>query len=277
MYRYFFKPIFDFLIALIGFIVLIPVFFILIIAIKLDSRGPILFKQRRVGKHKKIFRIYKFRTMRIDTPHDVPTHLLDRPDQYITRVGKFLRKTSLDELPQILNILFGKMSIIGPRPALWNQTDLIEEREKCKANAIRPGLTGLAQVSGRDALTIAEKAALDGKYARKMNPFLDIKIFFMTILKVFKHEGVVEGGTGALNESAREGRDTPSAADGIEENAEHGGRYADIGENEKGGDGAEEVNCDAPSESVREVRNVQSAADGIEENAEREKDRDGAK
>ena len=198
MYRHFLKPCIDFLAAFVGSIVLLPVFLVLVIAIKVDSRGPVLFRQKRVGKNKKLFSIYKFRTMRIDTPHDRPTHLLENPEQYITKVGGFLRRTSLDELPQIFNILFGKMSIVGPRPALWNQDDLVAARDGYGANAVRPGLTGWAQVNGRDELEIPKKAALDGEYVKRMSLFFDIKIFFMTVGKVFKSDGVVEGGTGAL-------------------------------------------------------------------------------
>jgi len=174
------------------------VFLILIVLIKIDSRGPILFKQKRVGKNKKYFNILKFRTMYIYTPKDKPTHLLENPEQYITRVGKFLRKTSLDELPQIWNILIGQMSVIGPRPALWNQYDLINERENFKVNEIRPGLTGWAQINGRDELPIKVKAEFDHYYIKNMSFALDCKCFFGTILSVIKHEGVVEGGTGSL-------------------------------------------------------------------------------
>ncbi|GHV00314.1 hypothetical protein FACS1894211_07350 [Clostridia bacterium] len=196
MYRYFLKPVMDVLSAFLGLLLLSPVFLILIAAIKLDSRGPVLFRQERVGRKKKFFTIYKFRTMRIDTPKDTPTHLLTDPNRYITRTGRFLRKTSLDELPQILNILFGKMSVIGPRPALWNQDDLVAERDKYGANGVRPGLSGWAQVNGRDELEIPAKAALDGEYVRRMGFFFDVKIFFKTIGKVFKSDGVVEGGVG---------------------------------------------------------------------------------
>ena len=184
----------DFLLSLAGIIILSPVFIALIIAIKLDSRGPILFKQKRIGLHKKPFYILKFRTMRIDTPKDTPTHLLDNPDQYITKVGKFLRKTSLDELPQIFNILAGDMSIIGPRPALWNQYDLIAERDKYAANNILPGLTGWAQINGRDELPIEIKAKLDGEYVEKMSPIMDIRCFLGTFISVMKSDGVSEGG-----------------------------------------------------------------------------------
>lgn len=194
IYRYF-KRVIGFMISLIGFIVLIPVFLILIVCIKLDSKGPILFKQRRIGLHKKEFNILKFRTMKIDTPKDTPTHLLENPDMYITRVGKFLRKTSLDELPQIINIIKGDMCIVGPRPALWNQFDLIEERDKYGANDIVPGLTGWAQINGRDELPIDVKAKLDGEYVKKCSFGFDVKCFFLTFVKVLKRDGVVEGKT----------------------------------------------------------------------------------
>ena len=189
------KRLMDFVISLIGLVILSPLFLLIIILIKIDSRGPILFKQRRVGRRKKIFKILKFRTMRIDTPKDTPTHMLENPKLYITRVGGFLRKTSLDELPQILNILVGQMSIIGPRPALWNQDDLIAERDKYGANDLRPGLTGWAQVNGRDELPIPEKAALDGEYVRRIGLFFDIRIFFKTIYIVLFGRGVKEGKT----------------------------------------------------------------------------------
>jgi O-antigen biosynthesis protein WbqP len=192
------KRIIDLVLSLIGLVVLSPIFLIVIIAIKLDSKGPVLFKQKRVGIHKTHFYILKFRTMRVDTPKDTPTHLLDNPDQWITRVGKILRKTSLDELPQIINILKGEMSIIGPRPALWNQYDLIQERDKYGANDIRPGLTGYAQIHGRDELPIKVKAELDGYYIKNQSFWLDVKCFFGTIINVAKSEGVVEGGTGML-------------------------------------------------------------------------------
>lgn len=188
----------DFILALIGMVVLSPVFLVLIIAIKADSRGPVLFKQKRVGIHKSYFNILKFRTMKIDTPKDMPTHMLSNPEQYITRVGKFMRKTSLDELPQIINILKGEMSIIGPRPALWNQYDLIEERDKYGANDVMPGLTGWAQINGRDELEIPIKARLDGEYVEKMSFFMDVKCFVGTIISVLKSDGVVEGGTGEI-------------------------------------------------------------------------------
>mgnify|MGYP000934555578 CR=1 FL=1 len=195
------KRLFDIILSFMGLILLFPVFVIISIAIKLDSKGPILFKQRRVGIHKSYFYILKFRTMRIDTPKDIPTHQLDNPDQWITKVGKFLRKTSLDELPQIWNIFVGHMSIIGPRPALWNQYDLIEERDKYGANDIRPGLTGWAQINGRDELPIDVKAKLDGEYVEKIGFLMDLKCFFRTIVSVFRSDGVVEGGTGTIEKS----------------------------------------------------------------------------
>lgn len=208
MYRII-KNALDRILALLGLIILSPVFLILIVAIKLDSKGPVLFRQKRVGIRKTHFHILKFRTMRIDTPKDTPTHLLQNPEQYITKVGKFLRKTSLDELPQIINILKGDMAIVGPRPALWNQYDLIAERDKYGANDILPGLTGWAQINGRDELPIDVKAKLDGEYVEKLNKggFSGIKIdcrcFFGTILSVLKHEGVVEGGTGTLEKKKK--------------------------------------------------------------------------
>lgn len=192
------KRFIDIVLSLLACLLLLPVFLLIIAAIKIDSKGPILFKQKRVGINKSYFYILKFRTMRIDTPKDVPTHLLENPEQWITRVGKFLRKTSLDELPQIFNILVGHMSIIGPRPALWNQFDLIEERDKYGANDIRPGLTGWAQIHGRDELPIEEKARLDGEYVRNIGFIMDVKCFFGTIISVLKSDGVVEGGTGSL-------------------------------------------------------------------------------
>lgn len=188
----------DFILALVGIIVLSPVFLILIIAIKLDSPGPVLFRQKRVGIHKSHFQILKFRTMRIDTPKDMPTHLLADPKQYITKVGRFLRKTSLDELPQLINILKGDMAVVGPRPALWNQFDLIEERDKYGANDVRPGLTGWAQINGRDELEIPVKAKLDGEYVEKLGPRMDWKCFFGTFASVLGAKGVVEGGTGSM-------------------------------------------------------------------------------
>lgn len=198
MYKDGLKRGIDFLLSLVGIIALSPILLILCIAIKIDSKGSVIFKQKRVGKNKSHFYIYKFRTMKVDTPQETPTHLLSNPDFFITRVGKFLRKTSLDELPQLFNILKGDMAVIGPRPALWNQYDLIEERDKYHANDIRPGLTGLAQISGRDELEIDYKARLDGQYTANITPWMDLKCFFGTIISVFKSEGVVEGGTGSV-------------------------------------------------------------------------------
>ena len=198
-----FKNVIDRVLALVGLIILSPVFFVLVIAIKLDSRGPVLFRQKRVGIHKSHFNILKFRTMRTDTPKDTPTHLLKDPQQYITKVGSFLRKTSLDELPQIINILKGDMAIVGPRPALWNQYDLIAERDKYGANDVLPGLTGWAQINGRDELPIDVKAKLDGEYVRRMGVLMDLKCIFGTVASVAKQEGVVEGGTGALEKEKR--------------------------------------------------------------------------
>ncbi|MFB5932471.1 sugar transferase [Peribacillus frigoritolerans] len=191
------KRLIDIILSLIGLIVLSPIFLILIIAIKLESKGPVLFKQKRIGIHKTQFDILKFRTMRIDTPKDTPTHLLDNPKQYITKMGRFLRRTSLDELPQIWNIFIGQMSIIGPRPSLWNQYDLIAERDKYGANDVPPGLTGWAQINGRDELPIKVKAKLDGEYVENISFRMDVKCFFGTIVSVLKSDGVVEGGTGA--------------------------------------------------------------------------------
>lgn len=182
-------------------VILSPILLLIALAIKLDSRGPVLFKQKRVGKNKKHFMIYKFRSMYVDAPSDMPTHLLKDPTAMITKVGAFLRKTSLDELPQLFNIFKGEMAIVGPRPALWNQYDLIEERDKYRANDIRPGLTGWAQINGRDELEIDEKSKLDGYYVENMGLLLDIKCFFGTFISVAKSEGVVEGGMGQKGKS----------------------------------------------------------------------------
>lgn len=202
------KRLIDIVFSLIGLIILSPLFFVLIIAIKSDSKGPILFRQKRVGIHKTHFNILKFRTMCMDTPKDIPTHLLKNPEQCITKTGRFLRKTSLDELPQIINIIKGEMSIIGPRPALWNQYDLIAERDKYGANDVPVGLTGLAQISGRDELLIEDKAKLDGDYAKYMSLCMDVKCFFGTIKCVFKKEGVVEGGTGKNENNTSKSKNT---------------------------------------------------------------------
>ncbi|HFI0934107.1 TPA: sugar transferase [Streptococcus suis] len=190
------KRVSDIVISGLAIVVLSPVFLLIVVAIKLDSKGPVLFKQKRVGKNKSHFMIYKFRSMYVDAPSEMPTHLLKDPTAMITKVGAFLRKTSLDELPQLFNIFKGEMAIVGPRPALWNQYDLIDERDKYKANDIRPGLTGWAQINGRDELEIEEKAKLDGYYVQHMSFALDVKCFFGTFLSVAKSEGVVEGGTG---------------------------------------------------------------------------------
>ena len=200
MYRNFGKRLVDMLLSGLALIPLSVVYLILAIAIKIDDPGPVFFRQKRVGLNKTHFEIMKFRTMKMETPRDMPTHLLKNPEQYITRVGGFLRKYSLDELPQILQIFTGKMSIVGPRPALWNQFDLIEERDKYGANDVRPGLTGWAQINGRDELPIDVKARLDGEYVRNMGFFFDIKCMLGTILPVFTGDGVVEGGTGKLEE-----------------------------------------------------------------------------
>jgi O-antigen biosynthesis protein WbqP len=197
MYQRCFKRLLAILLSALGFLLLGWLLILISIAIKVDSPGPVLFKQKRVGIHKTHFHIYKFRTMRIDTPRDVPTHLLENPEQYITRMGKFLRKTSLDELPQLFNILAGHMAIVGPRPALWNQFDLIEERDKYGANDVRPGLTGWAQINGRDELEIPLKAKLDGEYVRNLSFAMDLRCFFGTFLAVLRQDGFVEGGTGA--------------------------------------------------------------------------------
>lgn len=196
MYKNYFKRVIDIILSAIGLLLLSWLYIIIIIAIKIDDPGPAFFSQKRVGKGKRHFMLHKFRSMKMCTPHDTPTHLLENPEQYITRVGKFLRKSSLDELPQIWDILVGNMSIIGPRPALWNQYDLIEERDKYGANDIRPGLTGWAQINGRDELEIDVKAKLDGEYVEKMSFLFDAKCFVGTIFSVIKSEGVVEGGTG---------------------------------------------------------------------------------
>ena len=198
------KRVIDFMLSLLALIVLSPIFLILAVWIKLDSKGPVFFRQKRVGKDKEFFQIYKFRTMRTDTPSDMPTHLLTDPDAFITKSGKFLRKTSLDELPQIINILKGEMAIIGPRPALWNQDDLVAERDKYGANDVLPGLSGWAQINGRDELPIPIKAKLDGDYVEKMSFAFDVKCFVGTITSVLRSDGVVEGGTGVIEKAKKE-------------------------------------------------------------------------
>ena len=198
MYQNCLKRLLAIVLSLLGILCLGWLLLLLSVAIKLDSPGPVLFKQKRVGRGKSHFYILKFRTMRTDTPKDMPTHLLANPGQYITRVGKFLRKTSLDELPQLFNILLGHMAIVGPRPALWNQFDLIAERDKYGANDVRPGLTGWAQINGRDELQIDVKARLDGEYVQNLSFAFDVRCFLGTIKAVLSGDGVVEGGTGAI-------------------------------------------------------------------------------
>ena len=203
MYQKYAKRLIDLLMSACAIVVLSPVYLLICIAIVADDPGPVFFRQKRVGIHKTHFLILKFRTMKVSTPKDVPTHLLENPEQYITRVGKILRKTSLDELPQIFQIFTGKMAIIGPRPALWNQFDLIAERDKYGANDVRPGLTGWAQINGRDELPIDVKARFDGEYVQNLSFAFDCKCFFGTIRSVLKSEGVVEGGTGQLEKEKK--------------------------------------------------------------------------
>ena len=200
MYKRFGKRLIDIVISAIGLLILVIPMLIFALIVKIDSKGPVLFWQKRVGIHKQTFMMPKFRTMYTDTPANMPTHLLNDPQRWITRVGKVYRKTSIDELPQLLCILTGKMSIIGPRPALWNQDDLIAERDKYNANDVRPGLTGWAQINGRDELEIPVKAKLDGEYVSNLSLKMDLKCFFGTIRAVLRHDGVVEGGTGALEQ-----------------------------------------------------------------------------
>lgn len=190
-----FKRLLDIICSLLAIIVFSPLYIILAILVKCTSKGPIFFKQKRIGKNKKTFNILKFRTMRIDTPKDVATHLLDDPDKYITKVGRFLRKTSLDEIPQAFNIFAGQMSVVGPRPALWNQDDLVAERDKYHANEIVPGLSGWAQCNGRDTLPIPDKAKLDGEYVKRFNIWFDIGIIFKTVFQAFRGKDEVEGKT----------------------------------------------------------------------------------
>ena len=203
MYQKYAKRLIDLLLSACAIVVLSPVYLLICLAIVADDPGPVFFRQKRVGIHKTHFLILKFRTMKVSTPKDVPTHLLENPEQYITRVGKFLRRTSLDELPQIFQIFTGKMAIIGPRPALWNQFDLIAERDKYGANDVRPGLTGWAQINGRDELPIDVKARFDGEYVENLSFAFDCKCFFGTIRSVLKSEGVVEGGTGQLEKEKK--------------------------------------------------------------------------
>lgn len=204
MYKQCVKRCIDIILSLAGLILASWLYLIIIIAIVIDDPGPVFFSQKRVGKNKKIFKLYKFRSMKMTTPHDTPTHMLENPEQYITRVGRFLRKSSLDEIPQLWNILKGDMSVIGPRPALWNQDDLIEERDKYGANDVRPGLSGWAQICGRDELEIEDKARLDGEYVGKMNFLFDCRCFFGTAIGALRGDGVVEGGTGELKKETVE-------------------------------------------------------------------------
>lgn len=210
MYQKFVKRLIDIIVSALGIVLLTPLWIILAIAIKIDDPGPVFFRQRRIAQdkngEKQFFQIFKYRSMKMCTPKDCPTHLLENPEQYITKVGGFLRKTSLDELPQIFNIFLGQMSIIGPRPALWNQDDLYEERAKYGANGVKPGLSGWAQINGRDELPIEVKAKLDGEYVEKMGFGFDLKCFFGTITSVLKHDGVVEGGTGAMEKEKEEAK-----------------------------------------------------------------------
>lgn len=204
MYCKFFKRAIDIVLSFLGLIILSPIFAILALLIVVDDPGTVFFTQKRVGLNKEFFKLHKFRSMKMSTPHDTPTHLLDNPEQYITRMGKFLRKSSLDELPQIWDIFVGNMSIIGPRPALWNQDDLVAERDKYGVNNIRPGLTGWAQINGRDELEIPIKAKFDGEYVENISFAFDCKCFFGTVFSVLRHEGVVEGGTGEIKKNIEE-------------------------------------------------------------------------
>ena len=199
MYRKFFKRLIDLVLSALALVILAIPMLVFALLIKLDSKGPVLFWQKRVGRHKETFMMPKFRSMYTETPAEMPTHLLDDPDRWITPVGRIYRKLSIDELPQIWSIFTGKMSIIGPRPALWNQFDLVDERDKYGANDVRPGLTGWAQINGRDELEIPVKAKLDGEYVEKLSFLFDCKCFFGTILAVLRRDGVVEGGTGTMN------------------------------------------------------------------------------
>ena len=204
MYRRFLKRVLDLLLSLIGILLTGIPMLVIAAVIRHEDPGPAVFRQKRFGIHRTFFTLYKFRSMKLSTPHDVPTHLLENPEQYLLKSGAFLRKYSLDELPQLLNILKGDMSVIGPRPALWNQEDLIAEREKYGANDVKPGLTGWAQINGRDELEIPVKARYDGEYAEKLSFSFDCRCFFGTFLKVLRHEGVVEGGTGEMEKTAKE-------------------------------------------------------------------------
>lgn len=210
MYRHFFKRLIDIVLSFIGIVVLALPMIVFAFIIKAEDPGPVFFRQKRIGIHKTQFGLLKFRSMKMSTPHDMPTHMLENPEQYILRCGRWMRKMSIDELPQLFNILTGKMSIIGPRPALWNQDDLVAERDKYGANDVKPGLTGWAQINGRDELEIPVKAKLDGKYVAALNAghgkglTMDCKCFFGTIKSVLHHDGVVEGGTGEMKREEKE-------------------------------------------------------------------------
>lgn len=198
VYRKFFKRLIDLVLSSVGIVVLALPMVVFALIIRIEDPGPAIFRQKRVGIHKTYFSVLKFRSMKMSTPHDMPTHMLENPDQYLLKCGRWMRKMSIDELPQLFNIFTGKMSIIGPRPALWNQDDLIAERDKYGANDVKPGLTGWAQINGRDELEIADKARMDGEYVKKMSFAFDCRCFFGTIRSVLRHDGVVEGGTGEL-------------------------------------------------------------------------------
>ena len=203
VYEKYIKRLLDIVLSGAGMLILSPVYLAVIIAIKADDPGPVFFTQKRVGRNKRYFKLHKFRSMKMSTPHDVPTHMLEDPDQYITGIGRFMRRTSIDELPQLWDIFVGNMSVIGPRPALWNQDVLVAERDKYSANDVKPGLTGWAQINGRDELEIPEKARLDGEYVRRIGFPFDVRCFFRTIFSVVKSEGVVEGGTGEIKKGRR--------------------------------------------------------------------------
>ena len=208
MYKRFLKRLIDIVLAFMGIVVLAIPMAVFALIIKIEDPGPAIFKQKRVGIHKTYFNVLKFRSMKLSTPHDMPTHMLDNPDQYILKCGRWMRKMSIDELPQLFNIFKGDMSIIGPRPALWNQDDLISERDKYGANDVKPGLTGWAQINGRDELEIPVKAKLDGEYVEKMSFAFDCKCFFGTIKSVLHHDGVVEGGTGEMKKEEEKETET---------------------------------------------------------------------
>lgn len=213
MYKHFFKRVIDIVLSFFAIVILALPMLIIAIVIKIDSPGPVLFKQKRIGIHKKTFTILKFRSMPVSAPHDTPTHQLQNAEAMLSRWQRIIRRTSIDELPQIFNIFVGQMSIIGPRPALWNQDDLIAERDKYGANDVKPGLTGWAQINGRDELEIPVKAKLDGEYVEKMSFGFDCKCFFGTIVSVLKHDGVVEGGTGEIHKEEAELKSSEMAND----------------------------------------------------------------